>query len=260
MAGFLYFILLRLLYPTSIVLVLLVVTMLCRHRPTLRRWSFGLALTVLLVCGNGWVVHGVVRYLEWQYLPPDPMPTADAILVLSGGIRGAQPPRATVEVNESGDRVLYGAELYRLGRAPKVICTGNVSTGSMRRRSEAEDMADLLVRIGVPRAAIVLETKALNTHDHAVNLCPMFAALEVRRVLLVTSALHMTRSVGVFRRACPDVDYVPAPTDFRAVARLPVPWHRSAANLIPTPQALVDFTDAAHEYLGMAYYRLRGWM
>ena len=106
----------------------------------------------------------------------------------------------------------------------------------------------------------MLETKARNTHDHAVNLCPMFAERQIRRVLLVTSAIHMRRSLGVFRHSCPTVEYIPAPTDFRAIQRVPAPWYRVVGGFIPTPYNMVDFTDATHEYLGMLYYRLRGWM
>ena len=88
----------------------------------------------------------------------------------------------------------------------------------------------------------------------------MFQEKQIRRVLLVTSAIHMPRSLGVFRRSCPAVEYIPAPTDFRATQQLPVPWYRSAVLLLPTPHSLVDFSDAMHEYIGMLYYRLRGWI
>lgn len=260
MIGFLYSTFLRLLYPTSIALLLLVGALLFHRRRVLARVCLGLGLAVLAVCGNGWVVHSMVRSLEWEHLPPDPVPNADAILVLSGGIHARSAPRPTVEVSEAGDRVLYGAELFRRGHAPQIVSTGDVGPGTIGRRPEAEDMADLMVMVGVPRSAIVLETKARNTHDHAVNLCPMFAERQIRRVLLVTSAIHMRRSLGVFRHSCPAVEYIPAPTDFRAIQRVPAPWYRVVAGFIPTPYNMVDFTDATHEYLGMLYYRLRGWL
>jgi uncharacterized SAM-binding protein YcdF (DUF218 family) len=260
MAGFLYSLLLRMLSPTSVALILLLAVPFLRRRRILRRVCFGLALAVLLIGGNGWVVRYMVERLEQQHRAADPTPHADAILILSGGIHAQRPPRRTVEVSEAGDRVLYGAELYRRGHAPRVVCTGNVGTGGIALRSEAEDMADLLAAVGVPRSAIVLETQAQNTREHAVNLCPMFAERQIRRVLLVTTAMHMPRSIGVFRRGCPSVEYIAAPTDFRVTERLPEPWYRQIGAFIPTPGAYVGFTEATHEYIGMAYYRLRGWM
>lgn len=260
MAGYLYSVLLRLLDPTTIAIALLIAAPLLRRRRAMRRLSYGLGLAILIVCGNGWVVRSLTHRLESQHLTPDPMPAADAILVLSGGIHARTPPRPTVEVSEAGDRVLYGAELFRRGHAPHVICTGHVGTGGIALRPEAEDMADLLVMVGVPRSAIVLETEAQNTHEHAVNLCPMFQERGIKRVLLVTTAMHMPRSIGVFRRSCPAVEYFPAPADFRVVDPLPVPWYRHATEVLPTPHNLAGFSNLAHEYLGMLYYRMRGWL
>jgi len=257
--GFLYALSLKLLYPTSVALLCAGVAFLVRP-PRLRAAWATAAVVTLLVCGNGWVVGSMTRHLEGQFLPRMPVPKADAIVVLSGGILGRTPPRPSVEVGEAGDRLLYGAALYRQGAAPRIVVTGNVATGGVAARPAADDMAELLAILGIPDSAIVTETRSENTHDHAVNLCPVMATMGIHQALLVTSALHMPRAVGVFRRLCPELDVIPAPTDFRAPYQQPMPWYRSSVALLPTPQALVDFSDAAHEYLGLLYYRLRGWL
>jgi uncharacterized SAM-binding protein YcdF (DUF218 family) len=259
LAAFAYSLLLALLSPASVILILLVLATFAGTASRMRRSASALALVILLVCGNGWVVHAIVGSLESAYQPLAAGQTADAIVVLGGGTLARIPPRQSVEVTDAGDRVLYAGELFRQRRAPKVFVTGDVATGGIAPRPVADDMAELLGRVGVPRSAIIAERRAQNTHDHAVYLCPMFASTGVRRVLLVTSAIHMRRSVEVFRRTCPAVESVVAPTDYRIVADLPGPWYRSVANLIPTPYALVEFTDAVHEYVGIAYYHLRGW-
>lgn len=258
--AFLYSLLLKLLYPTSIALLLMAAAALLRRHPTAQRACRILAAIVLLVCGNGWVVTAMTRHLEGQFLPRDPVPHADAILVLSGGVVGKTPPRQTIEIADSGDRLLYGAALFKQGKAPQIICTGNVATGGIAPRPASEDMAELLGLLGIPAAAVVTETRSENTHEHAQQLCPMLRQRGAVRVLLVTSAMHMPRAVGVFRQQCADVEFIPAPTDFRAPYQPPVEWYRSGASLLPTPRSLLDFSDAAHEYVGIAYYRMRGWM
>jgi len=258
--SFLYSILLKLLYPTSLCLLLLGAAALFRKRAVICRVCFSLAVAVLLVCGNGWLVGGITRHLEWRYLPLNPVPQADCILILSGGILGRIPPRPTVEVADAGDRVLYGAHLFRQGKAPQIICTGNVATGGVAARPAAEDMAELLEEINVPKDSILTETNSEDTHQHAKNLYPMFQTRGFKRVLLVTSAMHMPRSVGTFRRLCPGIDFIPAPTDFRVTERIPAPWYHQLTALVPTPRHLLDFSEVMHEYLGMAYYRLHGWM
>jgi len=126
-------------------------------------------MAVLLVCGHGWLVGGLARHLEWRYLPPNPVPQADCILVLSGGIMGRIPHRPAVEIAEAGDRVLYGAHLYRQGKAPRIICAGNVATAGLGVRPAAEDMAELLEEFGIPKDSIVTETHSEDTHQHARN-------------------------------------------------------------------------------------------
>jgi uncharacterized SAM-binding protein YcdF (DUF218 family) len=258
--AFLYSLLLKLLYPTSITLLLLAAAALLPHRHTARRVCRTVAVLVLLVSGNGFVVADLTRRLEGQYLPRDPVPHADAIVVLSGGVLGKMPPRPSIEVGDAGDRLLYGAALFKQGKAPQIICTGNVATGGLAGRPASEDMAELLTLVGIPDQAIVTETRSENTHDHAVLLCPILQERGAARVLLVTSAMHMPRAMGVFRRECPAVEFIAAPTDFRRPYDVPMAWYRKSVALLPTPQSLLDFSDAAHEYLGIAYYTMRGWM
>jgi uncharacterized SAM-binding protein YcdF (DUF218 family) len=257
--AFAYGVFLKLLYPTSVALLLQAAALVLRGA-RVRRVCQGLAIAVLLVCGNGWVVAALTRGLEGQYPPRDPVPHADAILVLSGGVLGKTPPRPSIEIADAGDRLLYGAALFKQGKAPQIICTGNAATGGLVPRPASEDMAELLTLLGIPDQAIVTETRSENTHEHAVQLCPMLTARRISSVLLVTSAMHMPRAMGVFRRACPALEFIPAPTDFHAPYDPPMPWYRKSVNLLPTPRSLLEFSDAAHEYLGIAYYTVRGWM
>jgi uncharacterized SAM-binding protein YcdF (DUF218 family) len=258
--AFLYNVLLTCLTPTTPVVLLLLAALVLRRRVAAARFSVACALAVLLVCGNGWVVDAMVRGLESANPPVSPSSTADAIIILSGGTVPRVYPRTTVEVTDAGDRVLYGAELYRQHRAPRVIVTGDVGTGGVAPRPAADDMAEFLEHLGVPPSTVLAERQALNTHDHAVNLCPTLTRQQVHRVLIVTSAMHMPRSLGVFRRSCPSLEYIPAPTDFHAVDEAPGAWYRHITRVIPTPRALEDFSDAAHEYVGIVYYRARGWV
>ena len=258
--SFLYSLLLKLLYPTSLCLLLLAAAVLFRKRKVLWRVCFALAVAVLVVCGNGWLVGALTKHLEWRYRLPEPAPNADAIIVLAGGLLDRIPPRPTIEVADAGDRVIYAAQLYKQQKAGLIICTGGVATGGVAARPGAEVMAEFLAMLGVPKEAVVTEGRSSNTHEHAQNLPAIFEERKIKRVLLVTSAMHMPRSMGVFRKRCPDIEFIPAPTDFRVTEHIPAPWYHQITSFIPTPRHLLDFSEVMHEYLGMAYYKMRGWM
>jgi uncharacterized SAM-binding protein YcdF (DUF218 family) len=265
--GFLYNLFLKLLYPTSLALLLLLASALLRKKEWARRLCFWLAIGIIMVCGNGWLTRALARHLERQYPPlasqpstlnPQP-PLADCILILSGGLQSRIPPRPTIEVDDAGDRVLYGAYLFREGKAPRILCTGGVATGGIAPQAAAQTMAEFLEMLGVPKSAILTETKSANTRQHARNLQTVFQEQGFKRILLVTSAMHMPRSLGVFRRGCPGIEFIPAPTDFRVTERIPAPWYHEFKALVPTPANLVLFSEAMHEYLGIAWYKVRGW-
>lgn len=245
----LYAVALSLLNPIAAAFLLVLASRLTR-RPGWRRGLTSAAVLVALLGSSGPVATAVVRGIEMSYLPPADGVTADAIVILSGGERRPFPPRPTLDLNDAGDRLTYGAILFRRGAAPRVVVTGTTL---------ADDMRTFLLQLGLPPGAVTSETQSSNTHDHAVNLCPLLAGYGISRVLLVTSAAHMPRSMAVFRRGCPALDVVPAPTDYRRPVNPDDRWPASALSLIPSPYAVVAITEALHEYVGLVYYRLRGW-
>ena len=85
-------------------------------------------------------------------------------------------------------------------------------------------------------------------------VAPLLAELGAERVLLVTSALHMPRSVATFRTV--GIEVTPAPTDFKVVRD---PGGSRAKRWLPNAEALHESTLAIHEYVGQLAYWLRGW-
>lgn len=222
-----------------------------------------LSLILLLASGNGWVCEWLVRSLEFQHLPLTTIPTADAIVVLGGCTKPAVPPRPSVEVSDEGDRVLYGAKLYRDGKAPRIILSGGrIDWKAGGGLSEADDMAQLVEAMGVPKTAVLQDPTSLNTYENAVNVKKIMDTQGIRRILLVTSAMHMPRSLLIFKHL--GIDAIPAPTDFNTTEN---DWRElqtnSAAivlNILPDSDRLHQTTRALKEYLGLVIYRLRGWL
>ncbi len=122
-------------------------------------------------------------------------------------------------------------------------------------------MAEFLGTLGVPPEAIVTEGGSRNTHEHAQNLPTIFQEHKLKRILLVTSAMHIPRALGAFRKQFPAVEFMPASTDYHATEQPSnTPWYRELSALIPTPDHLQAFTEVMHEYHGIAYDKMRGWM
>lgn len=131
---------------------------------------------------------------------------ADCILVL-GSIKAAQ------------YRVPVAAEAYHAGRASRIIlCGGKLREFPDGKRTEAEQMYRAALALGVPQAHILLENASQNTVE---NLRFALAEWEraaahhpMHRVLLVTTAYHMRRSLAIARHLFPaHITVLPCPAN-----------------------------------------------
>lgn len=220
------------------------------------------ALMILLVGSNSWVARSLVRSLEWQNIPSGSLPNTEAIVVLGGATKPAFPPRPSVDLSEEGDRILYGAQLYQQQKAPMIIVSGGHIDWFGSAPSEAASMAAVLHQIGVPAAAIIQEPNSRNTYENAVNVQKILKARNIHQILLVTSAMHMPRSLLIFKHQ--GIAAIPAPTDFlvtnQELQELNTSPQSTVLNLLPNAENLQRFTRALREYIGLIVYRLRGWL
>lgn len=254
------------IYPLGLSSVLLVMGLfLLWNHPRKATGAIALALFVLCITSNPTVSRKFVSSLEHRYFPPEPMPEADAIVVLGGATEPQLPPRPWVEVKEQGDRILYGARLINEGYADKLILSGGRVTwrgGGSGDDSEAQDMKQIAMAMNVPESDILLENTSLNTRENAVNVQKILEARSLDSVLLVTSAIHMPRSVAIFKKL--GINITPAPTDYlvstESYENVNTTWQGRILTLFPDAEAQAQFTRALKEYVGFAFYRLRGWV
>lgn len=251
-------------YPLGLSFILVVLALFLRRKARLRTALLVAVLIILYISSNRWVSYTLARSLEWRYLPLNPVPQAEAIVVLGGGTESEQFPRPMVEVNSAGDRILYAAHLYKEGRAPFILLSGgNITWLGGRSMTPADEMAQILAMIGIPERAIWLQPDSRNTHEDALYSSKMLQEKGIRRVLLVTSAMHMPRSVALFEHQ--GIEVIPAPVDFTITQD---GWENLNAfepqatlvNLVPNTSSLSLTTNVLKEYIGLLIYRLRGWL
>ncbi|BAY19754.1 hypothetical protein NIES21_56190 [Anabaenopsis circularis NIES-21] len=250
-------------YPLGLASVSLVVALITVWKqPRTATAAIAFSLSLLLLCSNAWVAKALVRSLEWQNLPSQQMPNAEAIIVLGGATKSAFFPRPDVDLSEQGDRIIYAAQLYRQKKAPVIIVSGGRIDWRNGGTPESTDIASILTEIGVPSQAIIEEPLSLNTYQNAVNVKKILQSRGIHKVLLVTSAMHMPRSLKIFRRQ--SIDAIPAPTDFLVtqgeLQELGSTPKAALLNLLPNTDNLHQFTNALKEYIGNLIYGLRGWL
>jgi len=250
-------------YPVGFVSILLLITLFIKKDSKWQRVLVIIAFVVIWVSGNRWVTVSLIHSLEWRYLPLEQVPNGDVIVVLGGGTDPEQYPRQMVELNGAGDRVVYAAWLYHQGVAPHILLSGGYIPWMGERTSPAEEMATILSMLDVPEDAIWLEMESQNTHENALYSKEILKSKGIQKIILVTSAIHMPRSVALFKHQ--GLEVIPAPTDYFVTESL---WNELLSpslktilfNFIPSADNLGKITLAIKEYIGILIYRLRGWM
>lgn len=251
-------------YPVGLTCVLLLFALIFNRHWRLRTALITGALAILYLASNRWVAYSLAQSLEWQYLPQQEMPAVQAIVVLGGGTESQQYPRTGVEVNAAGDRVLYAAQLYREEVAPVLLLSGGtINWQDGGSGTPADDMASILTSIGIPESALWLQNRSQNTHEDALYSAEMLKSAGISKIVLVTSAAHMPRSVALFEHE--GIEVVPAPVDFTITQQgwlnlRESGWQSTLISLLPNTSSLGLTTNVIKEYLGIWMYRLQGWL
>jgi uncharacterized SAM-binding protein YcdF (DUF218 family) len=240
------------IYPLSLCFWLVILAVLIRYQKKASLWFLFVSVGIFWIFTTPIVSSHMVASLEQKFLPVsiDKSPTADAIVVLGGSLAVPDSPRIDIELTGNSDRILHAARLYRAGKATIVIAAG----GAEDTQPEAYDMKALLAEWGVPKKNVIIETESLNTYRNAVNTKPLLEKQGVKRVLLVTSAIHMPRALATFRTL--GINAIPSPTDYLETDRK----KHEIKDFLPDIDALGKTSLAVKEYLGMIAYRWRGWI
>ena len=237
--------------PAGFSIVLVVAAVLARvlGRRRLARWAVVLALANFWVWASPatyrWFASGLER--EFPVVTVEETPQADAIVVLGGGMGSNTNDYPYGEMWFSADRVWHGARLYRAGKSTNVFVTCDADIS-------------LLTDLGVPRSAINNESTARNTEGEARFIAEAMKEVEVQglglqrkaKILLVTSAWHMRRAKLMFEKYAPEIEVVPAATDYEALVRCGWQTGLSWGDLLPDVEKLFLSSYMVHEIIG--YY------
>jgi uncharacterized SAM-binding protein YcdF (DUF218 family) len=236
--------------PSGVAVLLLLASIVFR-----KRWMAIAGLAVLWLSSLPIASDAVMRAAEgWQVRQPvSSMPDADAIVVLSGMLRGAPGPERVDEWTEGVDRFDAGVALVKAGKAPLLVFTGGWMPWHADGVAEGDILSQKAAAIGVGLDHLVVSSAARNTADEA-----RVVALLLRgrgrggappSIILVTSAFHMRRSRLLFTRA--GLGVTPFPVDFLSSEE---PF--TSLKLLPRALSIYRTEVAVRELYGYLYYAL----
>jgi uncharacterized SAM-binding protein YcdF (DUF218 family) len=230
-----------------------------RRRDT-RRWrrrrAFAIAgLAVLLVCAFEPVSNGLLYGLERSETSTYRADTTYDVVVLLGGVADERIVFETGEpaYNENVERLTATYRLLREGKARHAIISGGAVDPKLDAYAEARVLAKQLVDWGIDPERVIVEAKAMNTHENAVFSKRIIDERGFKSVVVVTSAFHMRRSAECFV-AVGLRDFDTLAVDYRAYGR-----SYGVPPLLPRAHHLYVTTAIVREVAGRWIYRLQGY-
>lgn len=226
----------------------------------MRRWkrrrAFGvIGLVLLYVFSTHAMERLLVSSLEDAATETyDPKKHYD-VVVLLGGVTDERitADRGRPAVNHATERLLVAHELLRDRKADYVIVTGAAYDRALAPWGEARVLSQLLQGFGIAKERIILEEQAVNTRENATYVAPIMKERGFQRMVLVTSAYHMPRSVDCFRAV--DLTFDTLPVDYREPKHEPF----RAKDLLPRTASLDSSCATARELFGRLVYRVVGY-
>jgi uncharacterized SAM-binding protein YcdF (DUF218 family) len=212
------------------------------RRPIERPWLLTGSILILLIISSTPLAALFAKPLEGRYAGLHFVDNGDPIVVLGGACEPSDDPPHMVLGQDSYERLVAAAWLYR-SRAPRpVLVTGFQC---------APAMAQLLEAQGVAPEFIIQEGRARNTHENATYSAEILRSKGAAAVVLVTDAKSLLRAELCFRKE--GIAVVP----FSAGLGI---WRFDFVKLIPTGQAIRENSDTLHEFIGLLWYRWNGWI
>lgn len=211
-------------------------------------------LAIVACIAGAFVLCTALPLGEWLLAPledrfaGDPsLVRLDGIVVLGGATNARiSAARSRIALNDTAERLTAAVELARRFPAARILLTGGSGLLEGAAVSEAELMRRFIANQGIAPERVTIEDRSRNTAENAVFSFGAAHPQAEETWVLITSASHMPRAVGSFRRAGWTV--VPYPVDYRTPGE-PVPWFLLR---------LGDLGLAFHEWAGLVSYRLTG--
>lgn len=188
------------------------------------------------------------RFAKQSELPQH----VDGIVVLGGYMNGdINAGRPGFELNSAADRIVETMRLARLYPDAKIIISGGDGAFFEDALPEADSTRTMLADLGFSGGRFIFENKSRNTVENAQFSKALAEPKPGETWLLVTSAYHMPRSIGCFRKA--GFDIVAWPVDYKTPAKQSFSFYLESPN-----EALSRFSVAMREWVGLAAYWLTG--
>lgn len=219
-----------------------------------RKIAFVAATVMLLLFSNPFIINKLVV----AYQPAKVVLMADEVYnagIVLGGFSGMNDADEETYFNESSDRFIQTALLYKAGHIKNIVMAGgNANVFKDKTFREADFAKEQFLKLSIPDSCVYTDRESINTAENAINVKKILDSLQLPPpYLLITSAIHMPRALQTFRKNGLDVKPFPAAFETRPSNSI-----YPDDILLPSASALRNWQVYLREVVGSLMYKLTG--
>ena len=240
--------------PANLIFIGLVLgTILCWTRWfRVARWCLSLTAFYAIFLATIPLGETLIMKLENRFPLQEEIPNdVEGIIVLGGVVdQFLSKNRGTIAINGAVERLTAFADLSKKYPQAQLVFSGGSGVLSKQDLKEAHFVKPIFKQLGMTGRRIYYEDQSRNTAENAKFSKDLVKPSEKGNWIIITSAFHMPRAIGVFRKAGWNV--TPYPVDYRTmVGKIPgITFNFSGG--------MSRFGDGLHEWLGLTFYWLTG--
>lgn len=210
------------------------------------------AICLLFLCSNKVFVNEL--FLLWEPSTLQSTPSKTNVAVVLGGFAESDPQRGRIELTDAAERLFEAVKLYQQKKIDTIFVSGGAVNFTGYKTPESVLVKQYLTDLGIDPGKILTDTASKNTYENAQQTVKILGQRNPQSaVLLITSAAHMKRAEGCFKKA--GMHYIPHPVHFISSKGR---GYVFADFVLPSSQALFQFDALVKEWVGYLVYRISG--
>lgn len=216
-----------------------------------------ISLIAFYFFSNSFICDEFVRISEAEYLKKSVYEEQyDVGIVLGGGIINYDYDNERLILRHQADRLLQAIDLYKRGVIKKMLLTGGTGQLIHSNQYEASFLKSFAIRLGVPESDIMTDSISYNTYQNAVFSKKILDQNYPNggKYLLITSSLHIRRSIAVFKKN--GINVIAFPTSKIVTCRL----YNFEHLFLPHLDSFEHWSDMIHEWVGYIIYKIVGYV
>ena len=225
-----------------------------------KKRSLTISILLFLFFSNGYISKHAIYFWEAKTISvKDIEQPYDIGILLSGYAKNMNyllEEDHFFQLGGGANRLTQTIELYKLGKIKKILISGGMAYILEKGVPESENTKRFLIRLGIPEADILIETKSRNTYENALYSKAFLATNGIeknQRLLLITSAFHIFRAEKCFKKV--GLKVTPFSVDYYTDSLAFHPEY-----FIPSTSAIDNWQLLIKEWVGIVVYRMRGYL